>query len=379
MSTTTDAATERHDPSIDFDRNTREVTGDSRKHTDADSMRRRFGIPAYDRERYDYPEVYPNLVEHYRETPEGVVPTGRFSRLGGTDLLVTEKPGNGKTTLLLNLCIRVMDVNDEAVVWRGSQSRAEWTPLAPWATLCLPSSCKGEIQARLDPADETEEPLPVALTNVARSVEWYDDPTHLNHEVLEPGRFHVVYPDPYLTGCQHVYRDAEVKVAGVEFDPEHPVTHWWYGYLLSRMEYGPNMWTTVVLDELKALVGQDASKDAYGTYQKIELLAEAWVDFRRKGMTVWGASHQEGEIHEMIRKKIEWRAELTGNPTRASQVVGVSNVPMNTNLVANYPFDKYLLWTEAAFERRLSWSELSDPIERELSIDLPSGPAGVGA
>lgn len=370
-----DTVTERHDPGIDFATGTRQVTGDGRTHTDADSMRRRLSIPPYDRAAYDYPEVYPNLVEHYHAAPEGRVPTGRFSRLGGTELLMCEKPGNGKSTLLLNLAVRVLDENQEAVIWRGSQKRSEWTPLAPWACLCLPESCRGEIEARLDPADETEDPLPVALEDVARSVEWYETPVHLNHEILRPGRVHVIYPDPYLTGCQEVYENAEAQEAGVEFAAHHPVTHWWYAYLLARMERGPNLWTTLIFDEFKALVGKDVSKDDYATYQKVKLLAESWVDFRRKGVTIWGAGHAESEIQPMILKKIEWRAELTGNPTRASQVVGVDNVPMNTNLARSYNFDEYLLWTEDAFERRLTWVGLPDSLDRELSINLPT--AGV--
>lgn len=370
--------TRTYDPGIDFHTESAQWTGDDRRHTDADAMRRRFSIPAYDRSCYDYEEVYPNLVEHYREAPPGEPPTGRYSRLGGTDLLVCEKPGNGKSTLLLNLCIRAMDVNDEAIVWRGSQRRAGWTALAPWTVLCLPASCKGEVDARLEPADASGEPLPVSPADLAREVAWYDDPADLNERILAPGRFHVVYPDPHLRGCQAVYEASEAQVDGVEFAPDHPPQHWWYAYLVARVDRGPHLWTTVVLDEFPELAGSAAAKDGYGSYQKVELLADLWVDFRRKGVSVWAAGHAESEIHEMVRRKVEWRAELTGNPTSAGQVVGVSNVPMNTNLAASYPFDKYLLWTEAAFERRLSWVGLADPIDGELTIELPSVPAGGG-
>ncbi len=375
MSQTTARDAEPGGLSIDFRTETAQATGDPRRHSDADSMRRAFGLAPYDRDRYEYPSVYPNLVEHHA-TADGV-PSGAHKRRGGTDLLVCEKPGNGKSTLLLNLCIRLLERNGEAVVWRSSQSRAEWTPLAPWTTLCLPSSCEGRVSARLDPSDPTEQPVPVALEDVAREVRYYDDPRHLNHDVLRPGQLHAVFPDPEMTDCQRLYEAADTTVDGVAFEPGDPADHWWFAYLLARLEHGPHHWTTVVLDEISNLVPEHAADDEYGTLPKIELLQKCWVDFRRKHISVFGAGHTEGEVHNILRKKVSWRAELTSNPTSAGQVVGAGTVPMETDHAAGYDFGEYLLWTEENFERRLSWSGLHDPIERELSIQLPTTePAG---
>jgi hypothetical protein len=66
--------------------------------------------------------------------------------IGGTDFLGTGQPGSGKSTLACDLARQVLGINpEEAVVWRGTPSRAEWTPLAKWTKLLLPAGVESSV------------------------------------------------------------------------------------------------------------------------------------------------------------------------------------------------------------------------------------------
>jgi hypothetical protein len=348
--------------------NTLQATGNGQKqdHQDADSIRRHHSIPRYDRGAYDYPSVWPNFIEHHWDGP----PTGATQQKGGTDLLITEKPGKGKSTLLLNIALRMMEVNDEAVVWRGSQSRSEWLPFAPWTTLCLPEDV--EATARLEAKDPKQEPVDVELEDMVREVRRYQNPIQLNQDILEPGQFHVVYPDPRMFDVQAIYEESEKKEDGVEFTKEDPLDHWWFGYLLARVEHGPHHWTSVFLDEIGTLVPESAADDAYSTLPKIRMMTDSWVDFRKYGLTIVAAGHTDIDIHNLLRHKVRWRLSMWGssNPTSPSEVVGFSSIKMNHDMTSSYDFGEYLAFTEQNFEPDLRWSELEDPIERKLKVSL---------
>ena len=352
--------------SIQPDTKTRQATGDRRLRTDADHIRNHFGIPPYDREAYEYPSVWANFIEHHWDGP----PTGATQQKGGTDLLITEKPGKGKSTLLLNIAIRFMEVNDEAIVWRGSQSRSEWLPLAPWTTLCLPEGV--DVSARVEAKNPNEAPVEVDLEDMVREVKRYQNPIHLNQEILEPGQFHVVYPDPRMFDLQEIYEDSEKKVDGLEFSPEDPIDHWWFGYLLARIEHGPHFWTSVFLDEIGTLVPESAADDAYSTLPKIRMMTDSWVDFRKFGVTIVSAGHTDIDIHNLLRHKVRWRLAMWGssNPTSASEVVGFGSIPMQYDQTSGYDFGEFLAYTEQNFEPALAWSKLDPPIERKLKISL---------
>jgi energy-coupling factor transporter ATP-binding protein EcfA2 len=261
---------------------TKQEDGDARQHTDADSIRRHFGITEWDRSRFDWPSVFPNCMDHQWDAPVEELS-------GGTDVFARGKPGSGKSTLLNYLSARLMDINEETVVWRGSTSRSEWLPLAPWTTLCLPEGV--EVDARLESRKKSEPSVPLDvddLEEIVRDVQRYSDPIDLNHRVLEPGGFHVVFPDPELRGCAEIYRaddDTPAKRDNL-FSEEDPATHWWFGWFLGRVNHGPHHWTTLVLDEIGDVVPQDAQKDQFGTYQKVDLMKDAWVDARKHGLSV---------------------------------------------------------------------------------------------
>jgi len=337
---------------------------ESAEHTDADEMRREFGIPKYERKRFDFPEVVPDALEHSweRDGPIGV---------GGTDFLATGKPESGKSTLALYWSIRLLEVNDEAVVWRGSESRSEWVPLAPWTKVCIPAGL--DVDATLKSKDPTKPVRDVELEDVAREVVRYDDVRDLNENVLEPGTFHVVYPDPEFKGCQAALEES-AKTYDIAFEKGDPPKHWWVAWMLDRVEKGPYLWTSLMFDEVGDVLPQSASKDEYDTYQKVELFVDCFVDARKFGLSVYAFGHSETDIHQLIRHKIRWRITMNrkANPTSSGNVVGVDNVPMNTDMTSHMNIGRALMWTSTRFDPSLAWSDVPAPTDEILEVSLSS-------
>lgn len=356
---------------IEADRQTEQYLGNSNYHTDADGMRREFGIPAWDADRFEgwKSHVFPNLIEHVWDGP----PEGATRDKGGTDMLATGKPGSGKSTWANYLAVRLLEVNNERVVWRGSTSRSEWLPLAPWTKLCLPASARSRLSARLEPKDPRQSPVDdVPLESLAREVEWYDDVRHLNEEILETGKFHVVYPDPQMRGLQAAYEQADEKqYDGLEFSPDDPSKHFWFGFVLDRVENGPFDWTTLILDEVGDVAPQSAQKDDYGTYQKVELLKDSFVDARKTGLSLLLFGHSETDIHDMVRRKIRWRCQMPGsaNPTGKSAVVGFDSIPMETDLTSKMKPGELLVYNERNFDD-LGYAHLPAPHDYKVKINL---------
>lgn len=350
----------------------RQATGNATRHADATDMRRRFSIPRWDRGKFDWPTVIPNCWEHTWDAPGD-------EDHGGTDFLCTAKPGKGKSTLANYVSARGLEINDEKVVWRGSTSRSEWLPLAPYTKLCLPKGVDVHVTAKSRDPREPEVELDVdALEgNIVREIARYDDPVHLNHELLDEGQFHVVYPDPQMRGCQAVYEESDEKAydtpSGREalFHAEDPTNHWWFAWLLARVEHGPHHWTTWIADEIGDIAPQSVMKDSFGSYQKVELLKDVWVDARKFGLSIYAFGHAEKDIHSMVRRKIRWRVQLRGaaNPTTASDVVGFESVPMNHDMTSEMSVGEALMYTESNFER-FRWRDMPSPSEYKLKIKL---------
>ncbi|MCO8254551.1 ATP-binding protein [Haladaptatus sp. AB618] len=351
-------------------RNTQQATGDTRRHTDADSMRRYFGLAPWDRSAFSFPTVIPNYMEKSWDPPSD-------EKAGGTDVLATGKPGTGKSTLACYLALRDIEANGSTVVWRGSSSRSEWLALAPWTRLCLPAGVP--ITARLVSKDPTQTAveLDVAdLEEIVREVVRYRDPLELNQDVLKPAQINVVYPDPKMRGCQEIYEESDEKTYDTPndrglFAPEDPAGHWWFAWVLARVEHGPHHWTTWTADEIGDIAPQSAQKDAFATYQKIELLKDVWVDARKFGLTINAFGHGETDIHQMIRHKLRWRIQMPGqaNPTKASDVVGFRTVPMNTDITSRMSVGEALMYTETNFEP-FAWRDMPTPHDYKLMIKV---------
>ena len=354
-------------------RNTAEARGVSPEwcHSDSDSMRRHFGIPAWDASRFRYEGVLPNCFEHSWEA-------GGDRIAGGTDLLARGKPGAGKSTLAQYLAVRELEINREKVVWRGSSSRSEWLGLAPWTVLCLPRGV--EITARLESKNPNDPAVLLEredLEEIVREVRYYDDPVDLNREVLDEGTFHVVYPDPRLRGCQEVLEASPERRYDTPpdretlFSEEDPASHWWFAWVLSRVEHGPHDWTTLIFDEIGDIAPQSARKDSFGSYQKVELLKDTWVDARKFGLSIFCFGHSEVDIHQSIRHKIRWRIQMpkTANPTTASEVVGFESVPMNTDLTSRNSVGEALMYTETNFEG-FKWKDVPSATPYKLKLEV---------
>ena len=345
------------------------------RHSDADSMRREFGLRSFDPDAFPYESVVPGCLKHARDN-------SAWSAAGGTDFMGFGAPGAGKSTLGLHWSINLLDINNrpgmqEAVVWRGSESRSEWTPLAPWATVCLPESCDMEVSLASTSDGGSR---PVALEDVVREVRRYEDPEDLFANHIEPGKFHVVYPDPAFRGCQDLY-ERSPKRYDLEFQEGDPVGHWWIAAALARVEYGPfDVFTSFILDEVGDFLSQDASKDTYSTYQKVNLFQDVYVDARKYGVSFFSFGHSRAAVHGKIRRKVRWEITMNGlaNPTKDSQVVGDRSVPMNTDLSSSLPTGKGVMWTGTNFCYPFTWSDVPKWTDEELRVSLsvraPSDP-----
>jgi len=333
----------------------REVTGDKRRFTDENDMRREYGIAPFDADAFRY-GIIPDLLSHEWEPSEGRV-------AGGTDLLATGKPGSGKSTLAAYLAIRLVEINDEKVVWRGSPSRSEWLPVARWSTLWLPD---GEVDAVLEPKNKTRGSVEVdvdELEDIVREVRRYRSTRDLL-ELMDRG-INVVYPDPELRGCQEVL-DRSARLVDTPpdrdelFSSEDPTKHWWFGWFLDRVDRGPHDFTTWIADEIGDIAPQNAPKDSFGSYQKIELLKDSWVDARKHGLSVFAFGHDESDLSSMIRKKIRWRIAMptSANPTSASGLSGFESVPMRTDITSNWGPGRAIAFDESAFQQ-FGWSDTS--------------------
>lgn len=351
-----------------------EQTDNGHRHHDHTDIRRKHGVPEYDPDAAEYEHLLPNVLE-YGWDPE----SGRIA--GGTDLLGTGKPGSGKSTMLNHLATRALEINQSKVVWRASGARCEWLPLAPWATLCLPADL--DVDARLVPQRPTNRAFDVTLDeleqHIVREIVRYETPRHLNDELIESGQFHVVYPDPLMRGCQAAYeRSAEKQYDSPTnrplFHESDPSKHWWFGWVLDRIEGGPHDWTTLILDEIGDVAPQSAKKDQYGSYQKVELLRDCWVDARKKGLSIYAFGHSETDIHQFIRHKIRWRVSMnsTANPTSKGRTVGFDAVPMKYDLCSSMDVGEALIYNEQNFEK-ISWPNYTAGPDYKLEISFGGG------
>ncbi len=335
------------------------------RHTDAESIRRHFGIGALDPAAYNYKNVVPGMLMHAKDN-------SAYSPGGGTSFLCVGGYGSGKSTMAHTVAVQVLDINahlNESVVWRGSENRSEWIRFAPWARVLVPSSC--DVSARIVSTDAMDSyEREVDLADVVREVEEYDDVHQLNQKLIEPRKFNVVYPDPDFVGCQEVYEES-ARTYDLSFQPGHPVQQWWVSWVQDRVENGPYRFMTGCIDEIHEIISQEAAKDEFDTYQKVQLYRDCHIDARKFNLSLFQWGQNASDVHEKLRRKERWRITMNGraNPTRASQVVGWNNVPMNTDLTSSMQTGRALAWTQTNFEP-FQWPDIAKPTEEELKVRL---------
>ena len=233
--------------------------------TDAYEIRMRYGIPEFDPDAFDYP-VYPDALIHEK-------PARETDSAGGTDWLKVGERGCGKSTDNLNWACRLMDENEETVVWRGSPNRSEWLPFADWTTLWLPSPDNASSSAEwvYEESGRATEPVD-DLEDLVREVRYYDDVLELVDAIGEhpPGTFNVVYPDPSFSGCEELTTETHRVSGTLPFVPQWqsideggtPLTHWWYAFMLARVEFAESYgWTAWMFDEAADLVPPSVEQD----------------------------------------------------------------------------------------------------------------------
>lgn len=292
---------------------------------------------------------------------------------GGSDFLIHGPMGRGKTTSVQTFIARIMEINAEPVVWRGTPQRTEWLPLAPWTKVCLPHGV--DFKTLLAPpegdsgwSDVEFEAQEVDLEDIVWKVERYSDLDDLNNNVIEQGAFHVVYPDPKFRGAERITREAsecpvlEYTTVWEADEPEDvtPTSHWWFSWLIHHnVNEERSLSTTWVCDEASNLFKHHASNDKHnGLSDRIDAVSQQYVDFRRNGLTFVLLTQKPREISWMIRKKMRWGVTLSGtdNPTGSDEVIGV-RPPMRTEMTSSWPLGKGLFWTSGQYTE-FGWDDI---------------------
>lgn len=302
--------------------------------------------------------------------------------IGGTDLLGTGQPGSGKSTLANDLARQVLEINpDEAFIWRGTPSRAEWTPLARWTKLLLPSSVDSGV--RVQPPAHGSRSFTLDPEDVAREVVYYDDVFELLDE-FEAGTFHVVYPDPEGRGIEDVFRRSprtdrfdwinDASMADdTEFDTPTPLSHWWFGFVVALVDEAGPEFATLLLDEVGDLLPQAARSGPknHNWYEKIEAFRDALVDARKNNKTLFMMGHNEADVHDLVRRKLRWRVTMPGwpNPTKGDSVVGFKSAPMEEQHTQHMTVGRGLWWTALHYSK-FSWSDVAKPTVAKVAVEL---------
>jgi hypothetical protein len=353
-------------------------------HTDVDEIRDKFGISSFDADQFSaLNKPYPNCLVH---EPPG---ESEWGHVGGTNFLAVGEKGSGKSTLGLFWAARLMEQNDEAVVWRGSSSRSEWLPFKHWTKLLLPKNA--ETEAAWKPRDIRAQNAgeDADICEIVREVEYYEDVEDLNDR-LEPGKFHVVYPDPTFTGCERVMAESDFSKKPVPFttlaeaeesEDATPLVHWWFAWMVAKLEYGPYDWTSLIFDEAADLAPDDARADADETYEKVQALRRVMADSRKFYFSLFFFAHHEVNLHSKIRRTVQWRVNLadeTANPCRAANdrpPLGFNAIPMEQDQLSFRNVGHGLLWTEQRFSR-FRWDDVPvDPVDEsrwlKISVSEP--------
>lgn len=344
-------------------------------------------------QEYDgLPRTRRKLFE-YLNDPETPVDVGDLPSVGGVDAAMYGSPGSGKSTLAVTLAARIMEINNEVVVWRGSQARSEWLPLAPWTTVCLPSGV--DVRAELAPPDDDSaaanvdfEPIEIDLERVVRKVEFYDDLEDLNNYILEQGAFHVVYPDPKFRDCEGITRRAaetkpltynsawEVQADDdLGVDDITPDKFWWMAWLIHQNSEAPPSPVSWFCDEVKGIFPNGAEKADHNHPRYIRAVSDKYIDMRRNGVSNYYIGHNlNTHISHHLRSLMRWGITMNGASNPVNEEVLSGRAPMSKDMASTMPVGQALIWNVARQEfTPLPWDDINDEfkIPGKLRVTYP--------
>lgn len=342
-------------------------------HTDAYEMRMRFGVPPFDADAFGEYQIYPDRLIHEK-------PAEETSTAGGTDWLKVGERGCGKSTDNLNWALRLMECNDERVIWRGATARSEWLPFADYATLWLPANADVAARWVFEDGRGAESVDADELENVVRDVRYYDDVLDLIHELDEHprGTFNVVYPDPAFEGCSDLTRRTSRTAETLPFtaawetdagESGTPLTHWWFAFFLARVEFADSSWwTSVMFDEAGEFCPDSVEQDEHRTYAKLLLFQSVMIDSRREKLSFFATVHREKQLHWRIREEFMTRVDMpdgTPNPRkrRARSIPqGFKTVPMYADVMSKRKPGTALMYDESQFSL-YKWTNIKGSAE----------------
>jgi hypothetical protein len=378
--------------------------------TDAAQIKELYGIPDLDiegfRAEHEGAMCYPDMVVHERPSDYSCLTGGNK----GTDGLFKGHRDSGKTTMALNLAVRLMeqtaelpdndgvdpvaDGNMNRVVWRGRQRGSGWLALRHWTTLYLPSDVHFEIQW-IDADTDTDRLEKFDLEDIVREVVYYDGVYDLLARLSDraPGTFNVVYPDPKFRDCEQITFETSkgefngkldfVSTAEAEEDsPPTPLADWWAPFLVARTETSLlEEWTSWICDEAGDLFPEHASnKGNQNQWHMVSMLRATWATSRKRRLSPFMFIHRGKNLNHELLEEFKWRINMpdgTPNPQKSEASTHPrhfsGSIEFDTDWIGQLDRDEFeaLCYDIEGRWTRFTWGDI-DPVvyddERWLKI-----------
>ncbi|WP_026190415.1 hypothetical protein [Halomicrobium katesii] len=361
--------------------------------TDAEEIRQRLDIPAFDPEAFVPREgaalsgVYPDMLIH---VADGAAGPSTVTSPGASLTMVEAPKGSGKSTAADQFATYQMAYNDERIVRNGRQNTSEWRRVKDWTTLWLPEGV--EVDGRWMEAVDRDAPEP---DDLVRAVRYYSDVSDLVERLQDhpKGTYNVVYPDPLFRGCHEAVSQADTTVQQPQFTPKTednptPASHWWFGFIAARTFEGVRVdadgernWMTAYIDEFGMLAPESASGGEKGhyTYELVKIMSDIAKEGRKAGLSIVGFAHHEEDVHNHWLKEFDYWIELSnkerGNRTAKSEAPKpFRDIEQDQDLLSTRPRGFGLCYNGSRFSE-FQFSDLGYPHgtpEFQLRLGIPS-------
>jgi hypothetical protein len=348
---------------------------DPRWRSDADEMRKHFGIPEFDVEAFTEKNknciVFPDIIRH-RFDPE-YTPTEK-----ATDCLIRGKKNSGKTTLRNNLVVQLLDNNEERVIDRGRTADSGWLPLRWWTTLWLPANASAHAEWVYEGAGDKSRELVDDLEDVVREVRTYDDVIDLVDQLGDTpvSSYHVVYPDPSFAGCEAVMRQSNRTPEHLPYTPAWdaaggksptPLYQWWYAFIVAQLEHGHfDAFMSLLLDEGHELFPPNPSGDDHKTDKKLNLMQNTLNSARKRMLSWYLFTQYESKVDYRVKDEVTTRIYLADgrpNPVKdksKTHPYGWGIVPMDASWMENRKY-RGLCFVEAETGfAEFGWTDMTE-------------------